>query len=65
MTLTQGVTLTLNYQINTTNAFPVPENVGVEPLFVFIIMMTGLLRIFSCCTVLVAAILNMQIRFIF
>ena len=32
----QGVTLTLNDKNNATNAFPVPENLCVEPLFVFI-----------------------------
>ena len=36
MTLTQGVTLTLKHKNNGTNGFPVPENVGVEPLFGFI-----------------------------
>ena len=36
MTLTHGVTLNLNYENNVTNAFPVSENLGVEPLVVFI-----------------------------
>ena len=36
MTLTHGVTLTLKHKNNGTNCFPVPENVGVEPLFGFI-----------------------------
>ena len=66
MTLTHGVTLTLNYENNVNSAFPVPENLGVEPLFVFIWwLVTEILRIFSFCTGLVAAILNMQIRSIF
>ena len=66
MTLTHGVTLTLNYEINVTNAFPVPENLGVEPLFVFVWwLVTEILRFFTFCTGLVAAILNMQIRSIF
>ena len=66
MTLTHGVTLTSNYKNNVTNAFPVPENLGVEPLFVFIWwLVTEILRIFTFCTGLVAAILNMQIRSIF
>ena len=36
MTLTHGVTLTLKHKNKGTNGFPVPENVGVEPLFDFI-----------------------------
>ena len=32
----QGLTLTLKHKNYGTNEFPVPENVGVEPLFGFI-----------------------------
>ena len=35
MTLTQCVTSTLNHKSNGANGFPVPKNLGVEPLFVF------------------------------
>ena len=31
-----GVTLTLKHKNNGTNGFPIPENLGVEPLFGFI-----------------------------
>ena len=62
MTSTHGVILPLNYENNVTNAFPVPENLGVEPLFVFNWLVTEILRIFTFCTGLVASILNMQIR---
>ena len=36
MPLIQGVTLTLNDKNNGSNAFPVPEDLGVDPLSVFI-----------------------------
>ena len=47
MTLTHGVTLKQNN--NGTNGFPVPENVGVEPLFGFISgEVTEIWHIFTC-----------------
>ena len=49
MTLTHGVTLTLKQNNNGTNGFPVPENVGVEPLFGFISGgVTEIWHIFTC-----------------
>ena len=49
MILTHGVTLTLTHKNNGTNGFPVPENVGLDPLFGFISgQVTEIWHIFSC-----------------
>ena len=61
MTLIQAMTPTLNDKNNATNVFRVPENIDVQPLFVFIwALVTEIWRIFTFCTILVAAILNMK-----
>ena len=49
MTLTHGVSLTLKHKNNGTNGFPVPENVGKEPLIGFISgQVTEIWHIFNC-----------------
>ena len=49
MTLTHGVPLTLKHKNNGTNDFPVPKNVGGEPLFGFISgQVTEMWDIFTC-----------------
>ena len=47
--IAHGVTLTLKHKNKGTNGFPVPENVGVEPLFDFISgKVTEIWHIFIC-----------------
>ena len=49
MTLTPDVTLTLQHNNNGTNGFSVPEIVGVEPLFGFILgQVSEIWHIFTC-----------------
>ena len=44
-----GVTLTLNDKNDATNAFPVPENPGVEPFFVCVWNMAHFHFLHCCC----------------